>query len=237
MAVGIVVVSHSRRLAEAAVDLALQMVHDDPPPIALAAGTIDGGIGTDATAVTSAISEVDRGDGVVIFVDIGSAVMSAELGIELYGSGGHDIRVLAAPFVEGIMAGVIKVASGAGIDEVEAECVAAMGPKQAHLGTPEQVRAAPESNRSAQARGEARLVNEAGLHARPAAMFVAKARQFDAQVLVSKGVIGPVPATSSIGLATLDARMGDSLFIEATGAEAQEAVDALVRLIESDFAG
>ncbi|GAA4891333.1 hypothetical protein GCM10025789_05210 [Tessaracoccus lubricantis] len=235
MAVGIVVVSHSRPLAEAAVDMALQMVHDDPPPIALAAGTIDGGLGTDATAVSSAIAEVDQGDGVVVFVDIGSAVMSAELGSELYGCDTTDVRVLAAPFVEGIMAGVIKVASGGTIDEVEAECVAAMRPKLAHLGTPEQVSAAPESNRKAEARAEVQLLNDAGLHARPAAMFVAKAREFDAQVLVSKGVIGPVPATSSIGLATLDARMGDTLFIEATGAAAQAAVDALVRLVESDF--
>ncbi|HHT11921.1 MAG TPA: dihydroxyacetone kinase, partial [Propionibacterium sp.] len=109
MAVGIVVVSHSVALAEAAVELALQMVHDDPPPIALAAGTIDGGLGTDATAVVSAIAEVDQGDGVVVFIDVGSAIMSAELGVELY-EGDADVRVLAAPFVEGIMAGVIKVA-------------------------------------------------------------------------------------------------------------------------------
>lgn len=234
MSVGIVVVSHSVGLAQAAVDLALQMVHDDPPPIALAAGTPDGGLGTDATAVVSAIGEVDQGEGVVIFVDVGSAMMSAELGAELYGESA-DIRVLAAPFVEGIMAGVIKVAGNAPIDEVEAEAVAALRPKLAHLGTPEQVSSAPESNRTAQSRGEAVLSNDAGLHARPAAMFVAKAREFDAQVLVSKGVIGPVQATSSTGLATLDARTGDTLFIEAIGPQAQEAVDALVAFVEAGF--
>lgn len=234
MAVGIVVVSHSVALAEAAVELALQMVHDDPPPIAVAAGTIDGGLGTDATAVVSAIAEVDQGDGVVIFIDMGSAIMSAELGVELY-DGDADVRVLAAPFVEGIMAGVIKVAGGAPINEVAAEAGAAMRPKLAHLGTPEEVSEAPESNREATARAEVTLTNEAGLHARPAAMFVAKARSFDAQVLVSKGVIGPVQATSSIGLATLDAREGDTLFIEATGTEAQAAVDALAALVGANF--
>lgn len=234
MAVGIVVVSHSVALAEAAVELALQMVHDDPPPIALAAGTIDGGLGTDATAVVSALAEVDQGDGVVVFIDVGSAIMSAELGVELY-EGDADVRVLAAPFVEGIMAGVIKVAGGASIDEVAGEAESALRPKLAHLGTPEQVSEAPESNREAQARAEVTLVNEAGLHARPAASFVAKARGFDAQVLVSQGVIGPVQATSSIGLATLDARQGDTLFIEATGAQAQEAVEALVAFVKGGF--
>lgn len=237
MAVGVVVVSHSAALAEAAVDLAMQMVHDGPQPVALAAGTIDGGLGTDATAVASAIAEVDQGEGVVIFVDMGSAVMSAELGVELYENQDADVRVLAAPFVEGIMAGLIKVAAGAPIDEVEAEAVAAMRPKVAHLGTPDEVAAAPESNRAAEARGEATLVNDTGLHARPAAMFVAKARAFDAQVLVSNGVIGPVPASSSIGLATLDARKGDTLYIEATGPQAQEAVDALVAFVESGLEG
>ncbi|MDO5677037.1 MAG: dihydroxyacetone kinase phosphoryl donor subunit DhaM [Propionibacteriaceae bacterium] len=235
MAVGIVVVSHSVALAQAAVDLALQMVHDDPPPIALAAGTIDGGLGTDATAVMASIAEVDQGEGVVIFVDVGSALMSAELGVELYDNPSADIRVLAAPFVEGIMAGIIKVAGGASIDEVEAESVAAMGPKLAHLGTPEQVSSSPESNRRAEARAEAVLVNDAGLHARPAAQLVARARAFDAEVLVSKGVIGPVPAVSSIGLATLDARKGDTLHIEATGVEAEAAVEALVAFVEAGF--
>ena len=83
MTVGIVVVSHSRPLAEAAVALALQMVHDDPPPLRIAAGTIDGGLGTDATAVMAAIDEVDKGDGVVVFVDIGSALIGAIHGNDL----------------------------------------------------------------------------------------------------------------------------------------------------------
>ena len=68
MAVGIVVVSHSAPLAEAAVELAMQMVHVDRPPVALAAGA-DGGLGTDATAVASALAEVDQGDGVAVIVN------------------------------------------------------------------------------------------------------------------------------------------------------------------------
>lgn len=77
MAVGIVVVSHSRALAEAAVALASEMVHKDPPPLEIAAGTPDGGFGTDAAEVMNAIGTVDQGDGVAIFTDLGSAIMSA----------------------------------------------------------------------------------------------------------------------------------------------------------------
>ena len=127
MAVGIVVVSHSIRLAEAAVELAMQMVHGDRPPVALAAGTADGGLGTDATAVLAAIEEADQGDGVAVFVDIGSALMSAEFGVELYGRPEADVRILAAPFVEGLLAGVVQASGGAGLDDVAREALAALG--------------------------------------------------------------------------------------------------------------
>lgn len=237
MAVGIVVVSHSRPLAEAAVDLALQMVHDEPPPLRIAAGTIDGGLGTDATAVMAAIEEVDQGDGVVIFVDIGSALMSTELGIELYARPESDVRILPAPFVEGIVAGVIRCVGGASIDEVADEAVQALRPKLAALGArPDPTPAPPVASDSAdESTVEVRLVNSTGLHARPAALFVAQARKFDADVRVSKGVIGPVSASSSIGLATLDARMGDTLHLVATGPEAQAAVNGLATLIADGF--
>ena len=117
MAVGIVVVSHSAPLAEAAVELAMQMVHVARPPVALAAGA-DGGLGTDATAVAAAIAEVDRGDGVAILVDLGSALMSAELGIELYGRPDADVRILPAPFVEGLILAVIQASVGGSLDSV-----------------------------------------------------------------------------------------------------------------------
>ena len=82
--IGVVVVAHSRALAEAAVALAGEMVPADAPlRVAVAAGVDDGGIGTDATAVASAIGAVDGPDGVLVLLDLGSAVLSAELAVEL----------------------------------------------------------------------------------------------------------------------------------------------------------
>lgn len=237
MAVGIVVVSHSRALAEAAVEVAMQMVHEAPPPLAIAAGTDDGGLGTDATAVLAALTEVDRGDGVVVFVDVGSSIMSAELGIEFYGAEDADIRVLPAPFVEGLLAGVVRAAGGATIDEVAAEANAALTPKLHALGTPDPApvtaETRPEAEAEAEARAEATIVNATGLHARPAALFVAKARAFDATVLVACGDEGPVSATSTIGLATLGAGKGAVLRLSATGPQAREAVDTLAGFVAS----
>ena len=237
MAVGIVVVSHSRALAEAAVEVAMQMVHEAPPPLAIAAGTDDGGLGTDATAVLAALTEVDRGDGVVVFVDVGSSIMSAELGIEFYGAEDADIRVLPAPFVEGLLAGVVRAAGGATIDEVAAEANAALTPKLHALGTPDPApvtaETRPAAEAEAEARAEATIVNATGLHARPAALFVAKAGAFDATVLVACGDEGPVSATSTIGLATLGAGKGAVLRLSATGPQAREAVDALAGFVAS----
>lgn len=238
MTVGIVVVSHSRPLAEAAVELAMQMVHDSSVSIALAAGTADGDLGTDATAVTEAIATVDHGDGVVIFVDMGSALMSAELGIELYGQPEADVRVLAAPFVEGLVAAVVRAAGGAALDEVITEAMAGLDPKLSAIApasapVPPLVEPAAEAQDEAQS--EAVIVNTSGLHARPAAQLVARARQFDADVKISCGDAGPVSAKSSIGLATLAARKNDVLRFTATGAEAEQAVEALAQFTLRGF--
>jgi dihydroxyacetone kinase DhaKLM complex PTS-EIIA-like component DhaM len=83
--VGIVIVSHSKRLADAAVELALQMVRGTPPPIEVAAGLDDHVLGTDAARVKEAIDRVASPDGVVVMMDLGSAVLSAELALELRG--------------------------------------------------------------------------------------------------------------------------------------------------------
>ena len=234
MAVGIVVVSHSRALAEAAVELAMQMVHEEPPPVAIAAGMPDGGLGTDAAVVAEAIAEVDRGDGVVIFVDMGSAIMSAEMGVEF--AGVENVRVRSAPFDPGLTAGLVRAVGGASIDDVAAEAESALAPKLSALGTPPAVDSAtPEVSADGEVSGEAVLVNETGLHARPAALFVAQARRFEADVRVSNGEVGPVKAASSIGLATLNARKGDTLRLTAPGPQAADAVDALVAFISAGF--
>ena len=116
--VGIVVVSHSRDLARAAVNLALQMVHGPAPRIEIAAGTSDDRLGTDPTAVAQAVVAADAGDGVVVIMDLGSAVLSAELALEFLPESGSKTRLVPAAFVEGIFAAVISAAGGAQVDAV-----------------------------------------------------------------------------------------------------------------------
>ncbi|WP_138756907.1 dihydroxyacetone kinase phosphoryl donor subunit DhaM [Modestobacter altitudinis] len=132
--VGLVVVSHSRPLAEAAVTLARQMLPSAEVTVEVAAGTDDGGLGTDAVAVSAAITAADSGDGVVVLMDLGSAVMSAETALELVDDDVRERVVLSsAPLVEGLVGAVVVAAGGADRDRVAAEALRGLAPKQAHL--------------------------------------------------------------------------------------------------------
>ncbi|HEY7628312.1 MAG TPA: dihydroxyacetone kinase phosphoryl donor subunit DhaM, partial [Ilumatobacteraceae bacterium] len=133
--VGIVVVSHSRRLAEAAVELALQMVRGEPPPLEIAAGLDGHVLGTDAARVKEAIDLVASPDGVLIVMDLGSAVLSAELAVELRGDSGNCPIVLSdCPLVEGLVAAVTLAAAGATLAEVAADAALAGQIKTKLLG-------------------------------------------------------------------------------------------------------
>jgi PTS hybrid protein len=133
--VGLVVVSHSRPLAEAAVELARQMLPGREQAIEVAAGTDDGGLGTDAVAISAAITAADSGDGVVVFMDLGSAVMSAETALEFLDDDVRARVVLSpAALVEGLVGAAVLAAGGADRDRVAAEALHGLAPKQAHLG-------------------------------------------------------------------------------------------------------
>ena len=129
------VVSHSRALADAAVELARQMLPGRPLAIEVAAGTDDGGLGTDAVAISAAITAADAGAGVVVLMDLGSAVLSAETALELLDDDLRDRVVLSpAPLVEGLVGAAVVAAGGADRDRVAAEALLGLAPKQAHLG-------------------------------------------------------------------------------------------------------
>jgi PTS hybrid protein len=132
--VGLVVVSHSTALADAAVVLARSMLPGREVAVEVAAGDVDGGLGTDATAIAQAITAADSGDGVVVLMDLGSAVLSAETALELLDDDLRDRVVLSpAPLVEGLVGAAVIATTGAPRDRVAAEALRGLAPKQAHL--------------------------------------------------------------------------------------------------------
>ncbi|MBO0984033.1 dihydroxyacetone kinase phosphoryl donor subunit DhaM [Rathayibacter sp. SD072] len=220
MSVGLVLVSHSARLAEGLVELAAQMA----PSVALVAagGTDEGGIGTSFDRISTALGEADSGEGAVVLCDLGSAIMTAETALEFLDDDARArVRLVDAPLVEGAVAAAVAAETGASLEEVVRAAESARG-----AGAP----ASEEPPVAAGVRRSVVLVNPNGLHARPAADFVKLATTFDARIDANGK-----DATSLLGVMSLGLDRGDEVVISATGPQAEEAVGRLGDLVESGF--
>ena len=238
--VSLVIVSHSASLAEGVAELAREMGGEDVA-IEAAGGMEDGAIGTDAERVRLAVERARSPDGVLVLMDLGSALMSAEMATEMLEPDGGPVVLCGAPLVEGAVAAAARARGGASLDEVASEARGALRMKTAQLGedTPE----APPADAPAPADGaeglelRLRVTPRLGLHARPAARFVAAVAGFDARVEVRNATrsTGPADARSLTALAVLNARQDDELVIHAHGDQAAEALDALRTLAAENF--
>jgi len=239
--VGLVIVAHSRALAEALVGLVRQVASVEVP-IAIAAGAGDGHLdfGTDAAEILQAIQEVDSPAGVVVLVDIGSAILSAEMALDFLPAEMRlRVVICSGPLVEGAIAAGVQASLGSDLESVCREAQQALVPKIAHLSgsTPENLPKVGEASASAGCTITVRLENLHGLHARPAARLVQIAAAYQAEVWVTNltNGKGPVSGRSLNSLATLGAVKGSQLSLHASGPQASAALDALQRLVESQF--
>ena len=253
--VGLVVVSHSARLADGVVELAAQMAG---PDVRIgAAGGLDepgGALGTDAAMVLRAIDEVWSEDGVLVLMDLGSAVLSAELALDLLDGGtprGGAAHRGAAGRGRGGGGGGRR--PGRARSTLWPRRLAAAWrprPRSCRRGGEAAAARRPRPRRAAEIAGGgdeaaggrsrpsgSRSSNPLGLHARPAALLVRTAAGFDARVAVTDVTTGrgPVSARSLSGVATLGARRGDELALEASGPQAAEALAAIGRLADDGF--
>lgn len=222
--IGLVIVSHSARLAEGVCELAEQ-VGQGRVRLAAAGGTSDpeNPIGTDAFKVLAAIESVAGGDGVLVFMDLGSAVLSAETALEMLPDEQRArVRLCPGPVVEGTVAAAGLAAAGAPLEEIAEELARLKRPAEAPRAMPEAVER------------RLRLVNALGLHARPAARLVRLARRFDARVSLENVTRsqGPAVLSSIHALLALGARQGDELAVRASGRERAAALQAVARFLE-----
>ncbi|GAA2989167.1 MULTISPECIES: PTS-dependent dihydroxyacetone kinase phosphotransferase subunit DhaM [Streptomyces] len=126
--VGIVLVSHSGPVAEAVADLAGGLAAGGATaPVAAAGGTSAGGLGTSTDLIAAAAREVDRGAGVAILVDLGSAVLTVKAMLAEDGELPGGARLVDAPFVEGAVAALVTASAGGDLDAVEAAATDAYG--------------------------------------------------------------------------------------------------------------
>jgi multiphosphoryl transfer protein len=239
--VGIVLVSHSHRIAEGAAELAREMGGPDVR-LETAGGldTPDHAIGTDAVLVMSAIERAWSDDGVLVLMDLGSAVLSAEMALDLLPEDRRSgVLLCEAPFVEGAVAAAVTAKMEAPLEDVAREARGGLAGKVAHLGS-EVDDGAPRPDAEAPPGAIALAItvrNPHGLHARPAARFVQTASAFDARVEVRNltNGHGPANAASLNSVAILGASEGHQLEVTASGAQADEAIAALRALAGRNF--
>jgi phosphoenolpyruvate---glycerone phosphotransferase subunit DhaM len=125
--VGIVVVSHSPELARGVADLAGQMAGSEVR-IEVAGGAPDGSLGTDDGLVRDAIRRANKGDGVVVLGDLGSAILTIRHVLERQ-SNGHAVLV-DAPLVEGAVAAAVLASAGCDLDQVRQAAEEARGARK-----------------------------------------------------------------------------------------------------------
>jgi len=242
--VGLVIVSPSRALGEALVGLVRQIATSNFK-VAVAGGVGDARqeFGTDALDIMDAIQSVFSPDGVLILMDLGSAVLSAQMALELLPPEiSQKVRLCPGPVVEGAIAAGVQIGLGSDLDTICREARAALLPKQEHLGDEEAQPAAGQevSLAGAEVGGQSitlMLTNQHGLHARPAARFVQTAGAFKADVRVTNltNGKGPVSARSLNAVVTLGAVDGHQIRIDAHGPQAAQVLSELQKLVEENF--
>lgn len=250
MSVGLVIVSHSAKLAEGVRELAAQMARD--VRLEPAGGTDDGGIGTSLEKIQTAIAAADTGEGVLLLADLGSAVMTAETAVEFLDDEQRArVRLADAPLVEGTVAAAVAAQSGRALMAVlqEAEAAGHLPPSAGAANSGAASTANTPSVQTTDAPNESdameddldpadagvhtgswELINPAGLHARPAAAVAQAMSDLDAEIRING-----VDAKSVMMLMTLGLGQGQTLTLTARGPDAARAVDIMALEVRNGF--
>ena len=235
--VGIVLVSHSKELSEAVKALADQQIQGRAAIVAV--GGSDNPFqpfGTDPIAIADAIREVDGEDGVLVLMDLGSAVISGRVALDLLEPERvRHVHLSVGPFIEGAMAAAVQASIGMDLAAVAREAEEAMQTKRAVLLQEESPVPALDARalEGGYASAEVTVLDPAGLHFGPAARFVQSVAQFKTAVQVSNLTTGagPANATSFNQLLSLGVQHGHRIQIVASGPHADSVVHTLTELV------
>lgn len=117
--VGIVVASHSSRLAEGVVEVAKMMAPD--VPIIAAGGMDDGSMGTSCRKIIGAVKKVYSADGVALIADIGSSILTAEMAVEILKR--SNLKIIDCPLAEGTFVAAVEAQLGKSLEEIELSAI------------------------------------------------------------------------------------------------------------------
>ena len=232
----LILVSHHPDIARGIAALAAQM-SAAPETIHTAAGIddADNPVGTDAVRIMQTLLDADNPDGILILVDLGSAILSAQTALDLLDDPAlaARCRISAAPLVEGAISAAVAASSGADLETVAREATQALAAKQAALGESAPASATPVVAPSGDST-TITLTNRDGLHARPAARLAAALAPYHARLVLSCGD-KQADGKSLNQLALLQARHGDRLTLHADGDDAAAALQTFRDLAAANF--
>ena len=232
----LILVSHHPDIARGIAALAAQM-SAAPETIHTAAGIddADNPVGTDAVRIMQTLLEADNPDGILILVDLGSAILSAQTALDLLDDPAlaARCRISAAPLVEGAISAAVAASSGADLETVAREATQALAAKQATLGESAPASATPVVAPSGDST-TITLTNRDGLHARPAARLAAALTPYRARLILTCGD-KQADGKSLNQLALLQARHGDRLTLHADGDDAAAALQTFRELAAANF--
>ena len=224
--VGLVLVSHSPDLASGVRELAAQMAPS--VTIGVAAGDIDGGLGTSFDTVLDVVEEALERGRVVILTDIGSSTMTAESVLEFLDS--DDAVLVDAPFVEGAIAAAVACEQGGTLDDVAGAARHAAihwavadseGGANAHSASPPDAAEAPGGIHCT-----VTITRSDGLHARPAAVLARRLAELEATVRING-----VDATSVLELMGLGLDADCVATVDIGGPDAQRALTIIEDIV------
>ncbi|MDQ3325412.1 MAG: HPr family phosphocarrier protein [Actinomycetota bacterium] len=258
--VGVAVVAHSPALVVAAVELSRAMSTGADVRIETATVLADDSLDDDAAAVAAAVRAADRGAGVLVVTDMGSAVEAAEKALLIIDAELRQrVRVSPGPLVEGLVAAVAAASSGSTLAEVAEQATGALQAKQRQFGVPPGPGPGPDgpvkrpdspagnpaddptddpTDDPADERvGSFTVTVPNGLHARPAGALVQSIVELDAEVWLCNRTDGGMSASarSLLAITTLGAHHGHEVEVSARGPQAQLAMDRVLALAERGF--
>lgn len=245
--VNLLLVSHSRKLAEGAAEMVQQMVSSEVVKISIAAGIGDGHreLGTNAVEIAEAIQDIHSTDGVLVLMDLGSAILSTEMALDLIPSDMRaNVRICLAPFIEGAITAAVQAGLGNSLEIVYQEAMASCQAKYSQLVEKSGGNSIKESVKEISPISDDKIKEIIvtvrslhGLHARPAVKFVQTAASFDAEIMVNNLTTkkGPASAKSLIAITMLGVLKGHQIQVTAMGQQQEEALEALSNLVENNF--
>ena len=230
--VNLVIVSHTHALAEAVKELALEMSED--VQIKTAGGVDENTVGTNAERIHDAINRAWSEDGVVVLTDLGSAIMSAEMSIEMLADDKRErVQLIEGPLITGAITAGTEASGGGDLESVARAASQEAEATGSTESSPDSTAPTDQSTQSIQLE----VRNHHGLHARPAVKFAQRADEFEATVQVKNLSRDSefVDASSMMNVVKLGIDQDDKIEISARGNNASEALEGLRHLVETEL--